>query len=63
VSGILFSSRRQAAVVDGRVVGAGDRVGTAVVQSIEPDAVVIVTSRGEMRRLEVVRPALGAEPP
>jgi hypothetical protein len=63
VSGILFSSRRQAAVVDGRVVVAGDRVGTAVVQSIEADAVVIVTSRGEMRRLEVARPALGAERP
>ncbi len=61
VSGILFSSRRQAAVLDGRVVVAGDRVGTAVVQSIEPNAVVIVTSSGEMRRLDVARPILGPE--
>jgi hypothetical protein len=50
-------------VIDGRVVVAGDRVGTAVVQSIEPNAVVIVTSSGEMRRLDVARPALGAARP
>lgn len=57
VSSILFSSRRRVALIDGRIVRVGDRVGSAVVRSIEPDAVVIVTAEGLPRRLELDRPA------
>ena len=62
VSSILVSGRRRVALIDGRVVAAGDRVGPAVVQSIEPDAVVIVTQKGEVRRLRLERPVVPVQP-
>jgi hypothetical protein len=58
VSSILFSSGRRVALVDGRIVRPGDRVRAAVVQSIEPDAVVIASPGGPARRLEIVRPVI-----
>jgi hypothetical protein len=55
VSSILFSSGRRVAIVDGRIVHAGDRVRTGVVQSIERDAVLITTDGRQTRRVEVER--------
>jgi hypothetical protein len=57
VSGILESAGRRVAVVDGRIVGPGDLVGTSTVQSIEPEAVVIAGPDGRPRRLPLRRPA------
>jgi hypothetical protein len=48
---ILFSSQQKSALVDGRVVRLGDRVGAATVQSIEADAVVLVSDDGRVKRL------------
>jgi hypothetical protein len=56
VSSILYSSGRRVARVDGRIVRAGDRVGSAVVRSIEADAVVFSTADGQQRRVELHRP-------
>jgi hypothetical protein len=41
VSTILYSAGRRRAVIDGHIVGVGDRVGTATVADILPNAVVI----------------------
>ena len=59
VTSILFSEGRRIARADGRIVGPGDRLGTGVVQSIEPGAVVIVEPDGRTRRFEIVRPVVG----
>ena len=59
VTGILFSSGRRVALVDGRIVRQGDRLGAGVVQSIEPDAVVIAGPGGRTRRLEIERRLIG----
>lgn len=48
---ILFSSQQKSAVVDGRIVRPGDRVGTSTVQSIEADTVVLVSDSGLVKRL------------
>lgn len=56
VSGILFSSGRRVALVDGVVVARGDAVRAGVVLSIEPDAVVIAEPGGRVRRVEISRP-------
>lgn len=58
VSGILISDGRCVALVDGRIVGPGDRLAAGVVQSIEPDAVVLAGPDGRSRRVEIVRPAI-----
>lgn len=58
VRSILFSSGRRVALVDGRVVGAGDRLRSGVVRSIEPDAVVIAAEGGRERRVEIQRPVI-----
>lgn len=57
VSSILFSTGRRVAIVDGRIVRPGDRVGTGVVRSIESDAVVIAGPDGE-RRVAIARPVI-----
>jgi len=59
VTSILFSSGRRVALVDGRIVRQGDRLGAGVVQSIEPDAVVIAGPGGRTRRLEIERRLIG----
>jgi hypothetical protein len=48
---ILFSSQQKSALVDGRIVRPGDRVGAGTVQSIEADAVVLVSDGGHVKRL------------
>ena len=58
VSTILFSSGRRMAIVDGRIVRPGDRVGSGVVRSIEPDAVVIADAGGRERRFAIERPVI-----
>jgi hypothetical protein len=56
VHAILFSSQQRSALVDNRVVRAGDLVGTDTVQSIEVDAVILVNDAGHVRRLALDRP-------
>jgi hypothetical protein len=56
VSTILFSSGRRIALVDGRVVGPGDRIRSGFVQAIEPEAVLIEADRGGVQRVELERP-------
>ena len=53
VSGILISSDRQFAVIDGSVVSPGDRVGPRVVVRIEPAAVVFREPSGREVRVAV----------
>lgn len=62
VTSILFSEGRRVARVDGRIVAQGDRLGEGVVQSIEPEAVVIVEPDGRTHRLQIARPLIGAVP-
>jgi len=56
VSGIVVSGGRRLAVVNDRIVGPGDVLGTATVRSIEPEAVVIAGPDGRPRRVPVRRP-------
>jgi hypothetical protein len=56
VSGILVSGDRRVALIAGRIVSPGDVVGTSIVRAIEPDAIVIATSDGKTRRIELGRP-------
>jgi hypothetical protein len=56
VSSILYSSSRRVALIDGRIVGPGDRIGGNVIHSIEPEAVVVLTADGQTRRLQLARP-------
>lgn len=53
VTSILYSPQRRAALVDGRIVTVGDRVGGGRVSAIERDAVVLETDDGGERRLEL----------
>ena len=53
VTGILISSDRQFAVIDGAVVSAGDKVGPRVVVRIEPAAVVLREPSGYEVRVPV----------
>ena len=55
VTGILFSSGRRLALVDGRIVAPGDRVGIGVIRSIEPEAVIVASDQGETRRVAIDR--------
>lgn len=55
VTSVLFSGGRRVAIVDGLVVGPGDRVRDGIVRSIEPDAVVIAGPGGHPRRVEIAR--------
>jgi hypothetical protein len=57
VTSILFSAERQAALVDGRVVTAGDRISAGLVKAIERDAVVVEAREGGTRRLQIEPPA------
>lgn len=63
VSSILISDGRRFARVDGRIVGPGDRLPAGLVQSIESDAVVLAGPDGRSRRVEIVRPEIGARTP
>ncbi len=56
---ILFSSTRKSAIVDGRMVGVGDSVGSLKVAEIERTAVVFTTAAGERRRVPIHATAPG----
>jgi hypothetical protein len=61
LASILHSAQRRLAIVNGRIVRVGDRIGTATVREIEPRAVV-VESGGIRRRLELRVPLRRVEP-
>lgn len=63
VSSILISDGRRVARVDGQIVGPGDRLPAGIVQSIEPDAVVLAGPDGRSRRVEILRPGVGVRIP
>lgn len=46
VASILHSTERRLAVVNGRIVRAGDRIGSSTIVDIQPRAIVIESSRG-----------------
>jgi hypothetical protein len=58
VSTILFSSGRRIALVDGRIVGPGDRIRSGFIHAIEPEAVLIEADRGGVQRVELERPVV-----
>jgi len=53
VGGVLISADRRLAVVDGAVVGVGDRVGTRIVAQIDLDAVVLREPSGRQVRVPI----------
>jgi hypothetical protein len=53
VGSILHSADRRLAVVNGRIVRAGDRVGSSTIVDIQPRAVIVESSRGVRRHLEL----------
>lgn len=55
VSSILYSSQRRLAIVNGRIVRIGDRVGSSTILYIEPRAVVVQSDDGTKRTLEMRR--------
>ena len=57
---ILFSSQWRTALIDGRIVRAGDRVGAWLLQAIEEDAVVFITESGQIKRLPLEQPRFRA---
>ena len=59
VSSILIANGRRVARVDGRIVGPGDRLRAGVVESIEPDAIVLTGPDGRPVRIGIERPASG----
>lgn len=58
VQTILYSPQRSVALVDGKIVKVGDRLGAGSVIAIERDAVVIETPAGGRKRLAVRSPTL-----
>ena len=53
VESILYSSERQLAIIDGRIAGVGDRVGTLRVVAILPRAVVLESPTGERHTVDL----------
>jgi hypothetical protein len=53
VTSILFSANRRVAVVNGRTVGIGDRVGSNTVFNIQPRAVVMEAADGRRWTVEL----------
>lgn len=53
VGGVLISAGRKLAVVDGAVVGIGDKIGTRTVAGIETDAVVLREASGREIRVHI----------
>ena len=56
VASILHSAERRLAVVNGRIVRAGDRVGSHTILEIRPRAIVVESPRGGRRTLELRTP-------
>jgi hypothetical protein len=66
VASILHSADRRLAVVNGKIVRAGDRIGSSTIVEIQPRAVVVESSRGarhlvELRAASVRRDAAKAD--
>lgn len=55
VGSILYSPQRRLAIVNGRIVRIGDRIGSSTVLYIEPRAVVVQSEDGTKRTLELRR--------
>jgi hypothetical protein len=53
VASILHSEERRLAVVNGRIVRAGDRVGSNTIVDIQPRGVVVESARGSRRLIEL----------
>jgi hypothetical protein len=53
IASILHSPERRLAVVNGRIVRAGDRVGSQTIVEIQPRAVIVESTRGGRRLLEL----------
>jgi hypothetical protein len=63
VRSILYSADRRLAIVDGRIVGIGEQVGSFTVSDIERDTVVFTTPAGVRLRVSVHEgPATGQAP-
>jgi len=58
VASILHSTDRRLAVVNGRIVRAGDRIGSSTIVDIQPRAIVVESSRGARRVLELRAPQI-----
>ena len=58
VKSILYSASRQVALIDGRIVEPGDRVGLMFVSAIERDGVILTTPAGLRKRIGLDRPAV-----
>ena len=56
VSSILLATGRRVALIDGRIVAVGDRVGEGVVTAIESEAVILTGADNRQRRLALERP-------
>lgn len=59
VRSILLAPERRLALVDGRIVGPGDRVGGVTVVDITEEAVVFTDAQGRRQRMELPRAAPG----
>jgi len=53
VTSILHSADRQLAVVNGKIVRAGDRLGSSTIVEIQPRAIVVESPGGARRRVEL----------
>lgn len=53
LASILYSAERQLAIVNGRIVRVGDRVGTVTIYDIKPRAVIVESQDGARRTLEL----------
>ncbi len=62
VKTILYSPTRQTAIVDGRLVSAGDVVGAFTIVAIERDAVIVSAPDDEPRRVVLARPGAARLP-
>jgi hypothetical protein len=58
VFSILISGQRRIALIDGRIVRVGDRVGSSLVRAIDQDSVLLVTVAGNTQRLTLDRPQI-----
>jgi hypothetical protein len=56
VASILHSADRRLAVVNGRIVRAGDRIGSHTIVDIQPRAIVVESPRGGRRVVELRGP-------
>jgi hypothetical protein len=56
VASILHSAERSLAVVNGRIVRAGDRIGSNTILEIQPRAIVVESPRGGRRTFELRGP-------